>query len=293
MTILVLEDEAPARAWLTQVLARHRPNATVIALASVADALAWLATHPAPELIVADIQLADGLSLEIFERAQPGCPVIFTTAYDEYLVEAMRRDGIAYLLKPLREEELAGALAKYDRLESHFTERMRGLVRSWLGAHASPVAKTRDGAAGRSVAPSRTAADAIADGDAAAGEPSIGDAARPRLGAPRRLVARRRDGFVVLSLAEIAYFVVVDKLVEVVTRDGRRFAVDQTLGELEDDLADEVFRVNRQYLVHASAVAGFRPFVKGKLLVELAPAAAEEVIVSQENAARFRAWLAG
>jgi hypothetical protein len=54
-----------------------------------------------------------------------------------------------------------------------------------------------------------------------------------------------------------------------------------------------VFRVNRQYLVHASAVAGFRPHVKGKLVVELAPAADGEVIVSQDNAARFRAWLAG
>lgn len=243
MTILVLEDEAPARAWLAQVLARHRPGAAIVALAAVAEALAWLAAHPAPDLIVADIQLADGLSLELFEHASPGCPVIFATAYDEYVIDAMQRDGIAYLVKPLREQDLAAALAKYDRLESHFAERVRGLAR--------------------------------------------------RLGTPRRLVARRRDGFVVLSLAEIAYFVVVDKLVEVVTRDGRRFAVDQTLGELERELADEVFRVNRQYLVHASAVAGFRPFVKGKLLVELAPVAAEEVVVSQENAARFRAWLAG
>jgi two-component system LytT family response regulator len=317
MTILVLEDEAPARAWLTQVLARHRPNATVTALASVADALAWLASHPAPDLILADIQLADGLSLEIFERAQPGCPVIFTTAYDEYLVEAMQRDGIAYLLKPLREEDVAGALAKYDRLESHFTGRMRGLLDAWLGERATPITKTRDGATDPSADRSHiiadtdgsanalrsrvpTDADGSANGDAArsriaaAGdESSNAEPARSRIGAPSRLVARRRDGFVVLSLAEIAYFVVVDKLVDVVTRDGRRFAVDQTLGELERDLADEVFRVNRQYLVHASAVAGFRPFVKGKLLIELAPAATEEVIVSQENAARFRAWLAG
>jgi DNA-binding LytR/AlgR family response regulator len=254
MTILVLEDEAPARDWLAQVLARHRPGASVTALASVTDALAWLAAHPAPELIIADIQLADGLSLEIFERAQPGCPVIFTTAYDEYMIDAMQRDGIAYLVKPLREDAVAGALAKYDRLASHFTERVRGLLGAWT---ASPPRR---------------------------GAPADG---------PRRLVARRRDGFVVLSLAEIAYFVVVDKLVEVVTRDGRRFPVDQTLGELEHDLADEVFRVNRQYLVHASAIAGFRPFIKGKLLVELAPAATEEVVVSQENAARFRAWLAG
>ncbi|HET7503760.1 MAG TPA: LytTR family DNA-binding domain-containing protein [Kofleriaceae bacterium] len=243
MTILVLEDEAPARAWLVQVLARHRPSAELVALGSVGEALAWLAAHPPPALIVADIQLADGLSLEIFEHASPGCPVIFTTAYDEYVIDAMQRDGIAYLMKPLREHDVAGALAKYDRLEAHFVERVRHLAR--------------------------------------------------RLGAPRRLVARRRDGFVVLSLTEIAYFAVTDKLVDVITRDARRFAVDQTLGELERDLAAEVFRVNRQYLVCAAAVAGFRPHGKGKLLVELNPPAAGEVVVSQENAARFRAWLAG
>jgi DNA-binding LytR/AlgR family response regulator len=277
MTILVLEDEAPARAWLTQVLTRHRPGAPVTALPSVAEALAWLAGHPRPQLIIADIQLADGLSLEIFEHAHPGCPVIFTTAYDEYLIEAMQKDGIAYLLKPLREDDVIGALTKYDRLESHFTERVRGLLDAWIGERASSVRSERH------APPLAVTAD----------EPLNGDSDRSRFRTPRRLVARRRDGFVVLSLAEIAYFVVVEKLVEVVTRDGRRFAVDQTLGELERDLADEVFRVNRQYLVHASAVAGFRPFVKGKLIVELAPAAADEVVVSQENAARFRAWLAG
>jgi DNA-binding LytR/AlgR family response regulator len=214
-----------------------------VALPSVAEAIAWLAGHPTPDLIIADIQLADGLSLEIFDHASPGCPVIFATAYDEYVIDAMQRDGIAYLVKPLREQDVIGALAKYDRLESHFAERVRGLAR--------------------------------------------------RLGAPRRLVARRRDGFVVLSLAEVAYFSVDDKLVDVVTRDARRFAVDQTLAELESELDTEFFRVNRQYLVHAAAVAGFRSYAKGKLLVDLQPPPRGEVIVSQENAARFRAWLAG
>ena len=78
-----------------------------------------------------------------------------------------------------------------------------------------------------------------------------------------------------------------------ITRDARRFGVDQTLAELEAELGHEFFRVNRQYLVHAAAVAGFRPYAKSKLLVELAPPPRGEVIVSQENASRFRTWLAG
>ena len=93
---------------------------------------------------------------------------------------------------------------------------------------------------------------------------------------------------------DVAYFVVDDKLVDVVTRDGRRFGADQTLGELELQLPPGAFfRINRQYLVRAEAITGFRPFVKGRLCVELSPPAKDDVVVSQENAGRFRAWLGG
>lgn len=248
MRVLILEDEAPARQRLEQAVRRAEPGAEIVAaLPSVTQAAAWLAAHPAPELVIADVQLADGLSLELFERAPPPCPVIFCTAYDEYLVEAMRHDGIDYLLKPIDDAAVAGALAKYRRLEAHFAGRV---------ARLAAVVRA---------APSR-----------------------------RRLLARRRDGFVALALDDVAYFVVKDKLVEVVTRAGARLDVDRTLGELEAELDPaEAFRVNRQYLVRAAAVAGFRPWAKGKLVVELDPPPGEDVVVSQENAARFRAWLGG
>jgi DNA-binding LytR/AlgR family response regulator len=181
----------------------------------------------------------------VFERAAIGCPVVFCTAYDEYIVDAMAAGGIDYLLKPIRDDDLARALGRYRRLEAHFADRVRAVARA---------------------------------------------IARP----PRRLLARRRDGFVTLAIDQVAYFVVEDKLVDVVTRDGRRYSLDRPLGELEAELDPaEFFRVNRQYLVAAAAVAGFRPHVKGKLFVELAPAPPTEVIVSQDNAARFRAWLRG
>jgi DNA-binding LytR/AlgR family response regulator len=246
MRVVVLEDEPPARARLEAALARVAPDLELVgSLASVEQAVAWFAAHPGPDLLLADIQLADGPSFDLFERAEVTCPVIFCTAYDEYVVEAMAAGGIDYLLKPVRDADLAAALARYRRLEAHFAGRVRALARQL----ASP---------------------------------------------PRRLLARRRDGFVALALDEIAYFVVDDKLVDVVTRDGRRLGVDRTLAELEAELpATDYFRVNRQYLVAAAAVTGFRPWTKGKLVVELAPPPPAQVVVSQENATRFRAWLGG
>lgn len=245
-TIVILEDEAPARQRLEEQLRRLEPGVTVAAaLPSVAQATAWFASHAAPDLVLADIQLADGLSFEVFAGGTVSGPVVFCTAYDEYVIEAFAAGGIEYLVKPIKDAELARALAHYRRLEAHFADRVRTVA---------------------------------------------AQLARP----PRRLLARWRDGFVALSIEDVAYFVVDDKLVDVVARDGRRLRVDRTLGELEADLdAAAFFRVNRQYLVAAPAVRGFRPFVKGKLLVELAPAPTGDVIVSQENATRFRTWLAG
>ena len=245
MRVVILEDEAPARERLEQALRRADPDVRVeAALASVAQAVAWLAANRAPDLVLADIQLADGLSLEVFDRVALACPVVFCTAYDEYLVDAMARGGIDYLLKPIRDDDVARALGKYRRLEAHFAARLEPLA-------------------------------------AALGRP-----------ARRRLVVRKQGGFAAVAIEDVAYFVVDDKLVDVVTRDGRRFGVDQTLGELELELdSGEFFRVNRQYLVRASAITGFRPHVKGRVALELTPPTKDDVVVSQENAGRFRAWI--
>lgn len=244
-SIAILEDEPLARARLQAALARVAPELEVTAaLSSVAAATAWFGESGSPDLVLADIQLSDGLSFELFERTVVRCPVVFCTAYDEYAIEAMTAGGIDYLIKPIDDRDLARALARYRRLEEHFAERVRAVAK--------------------------------------------------KLVEPRRILARRRDGFVALALEQVAYFSVDDKQADVVTRDGQRFEIDQTLSELEASLDPlRFFRVNRQYLVAAQAIEGFRPFIKGKLQLSLCPAPAHEVIVSQENAAKFRAWLRG
>jgi DNA-binding LytR/AlgR family response regulator len=243
--VVILEDEAPARLRLEAALRGAAPDARILSVhASVAQAVAWFNTHAQPDVVLADIQLADGLSFEIVDRATVTCPFIFCTAFDDYVIDAMTAGGIDYLLKPIKEADLARALGRYRRLEAHFADRVRSVAK------------------------------AIAQ--------------------PRRILARRNDGFAALALDRVAYFVVDDKQTRVVTHAGQRYEIDQPLAELEAALdTTGFFRVNRQYLVAAVAVTGFRPFVKGKLLVELAPPPSDHVIVSQENAAKFRDWLRG
>lgn len=117
MNILLLEDEEPAATRLEKMLKEIEPGAFVPEnIVSVASAVSWLQQNPSPDLIISDIQLADGLSFEIFKTVKTLCPVIFTTAYDQYAIEAFKVNSIDYLLKPVKKEELVTALEKYKSL---------------------------------------------------------------------------------------------------------------------------------------------------------------------------------
>ena len=120
MNILILEDEEPAARQLMQLLAQAGHPTAPPVLRSVEKALAWLQANPMPDLILSDIELLDGNVFSLYEQFAVTCPVIFTTAYDQYLLAAFRGNGIAYLLKPFTPEQLQGALAKYDLLRISF-----------------------------------------------------------------------------------------------------------------------------------------------------------------------------
>ncbi len=117
MNILLIEDEEPAAKRLQKMILEIEPAAKVSDnIVSITSGIKWLRENPAPDLIISDIQLADGLSFEIFKAADVHCPVIFTTAYDQYAIEAFRVNSIDYLLKPVKKEELAAAIGKYKKL---------------------------------------------------------------------------------------------------------------------------------------------------------------------------------
>jgi two-component system response regulator LytT len=115
MRVLILEDEQAAALRLKELVAIVSPTATIAAIIErVADAIKWLETNTLPDLILSDIQLADGISFEVFQQANLQVPVIFTTAYDAYTLKAFKLNSIDYLLKPIDIDELKNAFIKYE-----------------------------------------------------------------------------------------------------------------------------------------------------------------------------------
>lgn len=123
MKILIIEDELLAQQKLETMLLSINPSYSIVGkLGSVKDALRWLPHNPPPDIAFVDIQLSDDHSFEIFRQHPVQFPVIFTTAYDKYLLESFEFNSIDYLLKPITEEKLRRSLEKVQRLEQHFLQ---------------------------------------------------------------------------------------------------------------------------------------------------------------------------
>lgn len=122
MKILIIEDEIAAARRLEKLVAEVAPDATLLErLDSVESAVLYLKNNPQPDLILLDIHLADGSSFEIFQHIPVTAPIIFTTAYDEYALQAFKENTIDYLLKPIKVNELSAAIEKFKRL--HLSEK--------------------------------------------------------------------------------------------------------------------------------------------------------------------------
>lgn len=123
MNIIIIEDERLTAEDLADIISEAEPGAKIVAiLSSVQEGIAYFASNAQPDLIFSDIQLGDGLSFEIFQTVDIKAPIIFCTAYDEYAIEAFKSNGIHYILKPLKVEEVVTALDKYNKLRSTFTQ---------------------------------------------------------------------------------------------------------------------------------------------------------------------------
>lgn len=121
MKVLIIEDELAAAEKLKKMIVQVIPDAEILAaIESVDEAVTFLKTNPPPDLAFFDIQLSDNVSFQIFDTVDISFPVIFTTAYDSFILEALEHNAIDYLLKPIDPERLQKAVEKIKKLESHF-----------------------------------------------------------------------------------------------------------------------------------------------------------------------------
>jgi two-component system response regulator LytT len=128
MNALIIEDEAGSARELRQLIGSADSAINVIAmLESVEESLLWFGSHEQPDVIFSDIQLADGLSFEIYEKIQISCPIIFCSAYDSYLMNAFETNAISYLLKPITKEKVGAALQKLKKLQNSFEKEIENI----------------------------------------------------------------------------------------------------------------------------------------------------------------------
>jgi len=258
MKVLIVEDERPASENLVEELQAIDDNIDVVAgCSSVDETIKWLNRNPQPDLILMDIQLSDGLSFNIFKACEVTCPVIFTTAYDKYLTQAFEYSSIDYLLKPISQDRLKNAIKKYKTLRSHFVNNHDHL----------PNATFANGEYG-----------------SAAGHDRVRS----------RILVRKGVEFQAVRVEDTGYFFTEHKLIFLVDKENRKYMAEKSnLSELEEELDKNIFyRANRKYIINANYIRRFKPLERSKISVELILPVNEEIIISQENSASFKKWIA-
>jgi DNA-binding LytR/AlgR family response regulator len=254
MNAIIIEDETLVAKELIKKIGEVAPDIIIQSmLPSLKTARTWLKENAEPDLIFMDVQLSDGVSFELFQSFSLQCPVIFTTAYNEYAIQAFKSNGVDYLLKPVNKDDLKTAIEKCRRMFRH-KQPLSFDIATLLSAFApgglqQPVAK-------------------------------------------EKFIINFRNTLLPVKTNDIAYFV-REQLIYLCTFDNQRHILDyDTLEEIETLLNTEKFyRANRQYIINESAIKSVHTHPTGKLTLKLITIPAPEIDISREKAPAFKKWL--
>jgi DNA-binding LytR/AlgR family response regulator len=245
---LIVEDEVAAANRLAKMLKEVGPQIHLLSVCdSIESTVKWLKTNPEPDLIFLDIHLADGSSFKIFQQVSVKCPIIFTTAFDQYALQAFKVNSIDYLLKPIKREELAFSIKKYLETQ-HAPLDFLSLI--------NEIKKQK--------------------------EPHY----------QQRFVVHYADKLKSIDVADIAYFMALEKSVFLVSKQGPCYAIDYTIEKLDSVLdPNNFYRINRKFIVNINTISAMHFYSKSRVKLDLVPAPDSDVIVSTERASGFKEWL--
>lgn len=257
MKILIVEDEDLAVKKLKKTLAGVDDSAEIVGETdSIKATVQWLESNPIPDLILMDIELADGQSFEIFNHTEVKSPVIFITSYDEYALKAFKVNSVDYLLKPVQKEDLQAALEKFREMKKIY-------------------------------APEK-------ESSAISLEVLVKEL-QQKLGSKefrKRFLVKLGQKLVSVEVDEIAYFFSDGRLNFFKTFDNKKYVVDYTMDELNNMLDPEkFFRISRSFYISVGSVAQIHDYFGNRLMLQLKPETEKEAIVSREKVSEFKTWL--
>lgn len=253
MKVLIIEDEEHNFKRLQRMLKELDETIDILGQTkSISQSVTWLQTHDSPDLMFVDIRLSDGLSFEIFKQVSVRTPIIFTTAFDEYALQAFKFNSVDYLLKPIDADELAFAVNKAKEQMS--------------GGAGKPVDDT------------------IRD--------MLLYLEKARNDYRRRFLLPFKDGYQTIEVMDIDHVYSENKLTHIALKNKKEILIPQALDDLEKELDPELFfRANRQFLIALSGIGELHNYFNSKLKVRLKNFPDKEVIISREKAPVFKAWL--
>jgi two-component system, LytTR family, response regulator len=251
MKILIIEDEPLVAVSLSTLLKILEPGALIEGpLGSVQETKEWLNNHPPPDLILSDIQLSDGISLDIFAGSNINCPIIFTTAYNEYAIRAFKVNSIDYLLKPVEKAELQAALQKFHQLQAKFNNDAYLRQAMKLFGNFNQLQQYKE---------------------------------RFAVHAGRAVILVQLEDTACFTKGDIIYL--VNREGKKFITDYR--SLDEAEELLDPRL---FYRVTRQCLVQLSFIESFRADDTGRLLLRLKLPKTDDLLISKEKAADFKKW---
>lgn len=250
---LIIEDERPAANRLRRMLEELYPQAQIPThLDSITSTVRYLQNQPAPDLLFCDIQLADGLSFEIFSQIKISSPIIFTTAYDQYAIKAFKVNALDYLLKPIAIEDLDNALKRFflQKKDQGDWRQLQEMLLNLKGDFSNQKSYKS------------------------------------------RFMVKFGEKIQAVEIQEAAFFFSEAKVTYLQTFQGRRFVIDYTLEQLEGMLdPKDFFRLNRKYLAAFGAIEEIYTYSNSRLKVTLKHASDIEILVSREKVGELKMWL--
>lgn len=255
MKVLIVEDEELAVKKLQKTLSGVDASAEVVGITDcIKTTVEWLEQNPPPDLILMDIELADGQSFEIFNLVEVKSPVIFTTSYDEYALKAFKVNSIDYLLKPIQKEELQAAINKFKQVRSQNGDGKNELDLDSIVKELQQKLQPKE--------------------------------------YRKRFLVKHAQKLVSIEVNDISYFYSDGRLNFFKTTDNRKFVVDYTMDELEDMLDPEkYFRISRSFYVCIGCIDQIHDYFGNRLLLHLKPAVDKEALVSREKVTDFKKWM--